>query len=279
MLEILSSIIPKGTYIMSKELNDKKALVDLGLVYANNDTTIEIANEINIISYKVYIMQGEEYVEYELFDDEPKKHLDVGGLLLNVLAGVAICALCAVAIGFGIGLVIGAVGVGIASISASIVGASLATGTALGIIGSAVSAGASAAMMYGSFSLLENALKDVVNEQTSDFGVYVADAMYSSFSGGIANSMTSFGVLKGLRILTNMPNTGLFDPKNYEIEEEILNYFISTSIEDEIKEFFGEEPNEEDLATRYVEDKFNLKEIAKGKATEVIGKLIKKYFK
>ena len=103
----------------------------------------------------------------------------------------------------------------------------------------------------------------------------MVDIVCNLFFKGITSSITSFVVLKGLGILTNKLNNRLFNPKNYEFEEEILNYFIYISIADEIKEFFWEEHNEEELATRYVADKFNIAEIVKGKGTKVIGEVIK----
>ena len=54
--EKLMSIIPKGTYTMSKALNDKKALVDLSVMYSNNDTTLMISNQFDIYSYKNHLI-------------------------------------------------------------------------------------------------------------------------------------------------------------------------------------------------------------------------------
>ena len=86
--EKLMSIIPKGTYTMSKALNDKKALVDLSVMYSNNDTTLMISNQFDIYSYKNHLLQGREYETYPPFDDAPEEaSFNWGGWLTNLAIG------------------------------------------------------------------------------------------------------------------------------------------------------------------------------------------------
>ena len=274
------SIIPKGTYIMSKALNDKKALVDLSVMYSNNDTTLTISNQFDIYSYKNHLLQGRNYETYPPFDDAPEEAgFDWGKLFLNVLGGIAIAGLCAVAVGFGIGLVIGAIGAGVASIGASIIGGTLASGTVLSIIGTSISAGASAGMVYGTFSVLNKAIEDVSIQENSEFGEYLEEAVYNSFSEGIANSATSLGSVIGIVGLNKVPNSRLLKPENYKMQKEIIGYFVSTSIADEIKEFFGMEIEEEELGKRYVKDKMDKEEIFKSIIDNLLSNIINKYIR
>lgn len=82
MEEKLMSIITKGTYTMSK------ALVDLGVMYSNNDITLTISNQFDIYSYKNYLLQGREYETYPPFEDAPQEaSFNWGGWLANLVIG------------------------------------------------------------------------------------------------------------------------------------------------------------------------------------------------
>lgn len=175
MEQLVERIVPVGTYTMVTMLNEEKQQIEYSLV--PNDTTLSFNNIIDSCSYVNIVYQARVYFTYELFDDAPVEgKFDWGKLALSVIGGVALAALVAVGIGFGIGLVAGVAVAGLVSIGGTF---SVATVYAV-MIFSAV-----ATFVGGVKYTVTKAIEDYESGEVSDFGDYVLSVVVGGGAEGI----------------------------------------------------------------------------------------------
>ena len=193
----LDEIVSKGTYVMMKSLNEKKDAIQIQTV--DNDTMFIMNNRFDIISYENIVYQGRVYMEFPPFDDAPKEgKFDWGGLI----AGIAIGAVCAIAvcvlaagIAAGIGGMIAAVAVakGIALVGTLYIGAKAASDMMSGNVSPSeyIEVGTKAALdgavgvgfasLFGSLTILKNGAKcsQLVKNTVNTVGATVAEEVAS----------------------------------------------------------------------------------------------------